>query len=131
MKIPEKVMKVLSDESSVKILSSVSNDGKLHSVAAGSIMAMGEDRLFVAEIFMNTTSKNIQANKNVAILIVKGKESYLINATALERHTEGEYFETMIKPMSEKGIPVKAVWTFEANEIFDQSATPNAGTKLN
>ena len=131
MKIPEKVMKVLSDESSVKILSSVSNDGKLHSVAAGSIMAMGEDRLFVAEIFMNTTSKNIQANKNVAILIVKGTESYLINATALERHTEGEYFETMIKPMSEKGIPVKAVWTFEANEIFDQSATPNAGTKLN
>jgi uncharacterized protein len=130
MKIPEKVMKLLSDESSVKILSSVSNDGKLHSVAAGSIMAMGEDRLFVAEIFMNTTSKNIQANKNVAILIVKGTESYLINATALERFTEGEYFETMIKPMSEKGIPVKAVWTFEANEIFDQSATPNAGTKL-
>jgi len=131
MKIPEKVMEVLSDESSVKILSSVSNDGKLHSVAAGSLMAMGEDRLFVAEIFMNTTSKNIQANKNVAILIVKGTESYLINATALERFTEGEYFETMIKPMSEKGIPVKAVWTFEANEIFDQSATPNAGTKLN
>ena len=124
-------MEVLSDESSVKILSSVSNDGKLHSVAAGSLMAMGEDRLFVAEIFMNTTSKNIQANKNVAILIVKGTESYLINATALERFTEGEYFETMIKPMSEKGIPDKAVWTFEANEIFDQSATPNAGTKLN
>ena len=130
MIIPEKVIKVLSDESSVKVISSVSNDGKLHSVAAGSIMAMGEDRLFVAEIFMNTTSKNIQANKNVAILIVKGMESYLINATALERNTEGEFFETMIKPMSEKGIPVKAVWTFEINEIFDQSATPNAGTKL-
>ena len=66
MKIPEKVMKVLGDESSVKVLSTISNDGKLHSIAAGSIMAMGEDRLFVAEIMMNTTSKNIQANKNVA-----------------------------------------------------------------
>ncbi len=130
MKIPEKVMKVLGDESSVKVLSTISNDGKLHSVAAGSIMAMGEDRLFVAEIFMNTTSQNIQANKNVAILIVKGKESYLINATALKRNTEGEFFEKMTKPMSEKGFTVKAVWTFELNEVFDQSATPNAGTKL-
>jgi hypothetical protein len=130
MKIPEKVMNVLSDEGSVKILSTISGDGKLHSVAAGSIMAMGEDRLFAAEIFMNTTSKNIQTNKNVAILIVKGMESYLINATALERETEGEFFEKMTKPMSEKGIPVKAVWTFELNEIFDQSANPNAGTRL-
>ncbi len=71
MKIPEKVMKVLGDESSVKVLSTISNDGKLHSVAAGSIMAM-----------------------------------------------------------SKKGFTVKAVWTFELNEVFDQSATPNAGTKL-
>jgi hypothetical protein len=54
----------------------------------------------------------------------------LINATALERNTEGEFFEKMTKPMSEKGIPVKAVWTFELNEVFDQSATPNAGKKL-
>ncbi len=131
MKIAEKVMNLLSDEGSVKVLSTVSDNGQLHSVAAGSLMAMGEDRLFVAEIFMNTTSKNIQANKNVAVLITKGMESYLINATALEKYTEGEFFETMSKPMRDKGIPVKAVWTFEATNVFDQSPTPNAGHPIN
>lgn len=130
MKIAEKVMSLLSDESSVKVISSISSDGKLHSIAAGSVMPMGEDKLVAAEIFMNTTSKNIQANKNVAVLVVKGMESYLINVTAIERYTDGEVFEMMSKPMSEKGIPVKAVWTFEVNDIFDQSASPNAGKKL-
>ena len=130
MKIPEQVMNVLADEKSVKTISTISKDGVLHSVVAGSIMAMGDDRLFVAEIFLNTTSQNMQANKNVAFLIVNGMESYLINAVAIERSTQGEFYDTMAKPMLEKGMPVKAVWTFEVTAVFDQSPSPNAGTKL-
>ena len=130
MRIPEKVMNVLSDEGTVKVLTSISADGTLHSVVAGSIMAMGEDELFVAEIFLNTTSSNIQANGKAAVLVVKGAESYLLNATAIERYTDGEFFETMSKPMVEKGMPVKAVWTFAVDEISDQSPSPNAGAKL-
>jgi hypothetical protein len=130
MKIAEKVMNLLADENSVKTISTISSEGKLHSVTAGSIMAMGEDRLFVAEIFMKTTSQNIQDNANVAVLVVKGMESYLINATAIERSTQGEFFDKMTKSMRDKGIPVKAVWTFDVNDVYDQSASPNAGTKL-
>ncbi|NLY81242.1 MAG: hypothetical protein GX078_00495 [Clostridiales bacterium] len=130
MKTPEKVMDLLKDEDAVKTISTISEDGKLHSVVAGSIMALNEDSMFVAEIFMNTTSENIQANNKAAFLIVKGMESYLINVTAQERYTEGAFYDTMSAPMKEKGLPVKAVWTFKTDEIFDQSASPNAGKKL-
>lgn len=130
MKTPEKVMDLLKDEDAVKTISTISEDGKLHSVAAGSIMALNEDSMFVAEIFMNTTSENIQANNKAAFLIVKGMESYLINVTAQERYTQGAFYDTMSEPMKEKGLPVKAVWTFKIDEIFDQSASPNAGKKI-
>ena len=130
MKIAEKVMNLLADENSVKTISTISNEGKLHSVTAGSLMAMGDDRLFVAEIFMKTTSQNIMTNANVAVLVVNGMESYLINATAIERYTHGDFFDKMTKAMRDKGIPVKAVWTFDVNEVYDQSASPNAGTRL-
>jgi hypothetical protein len=93
-------------------------------------MALGEDKLSVMEIFMNTTSDNLQANKDMAVLVVKGMESYLINATVIERITEGKLFGAYAKVMSEKGLPIKAVWTFDVDEMFDQSASPNAGSRI-
>ncbi|MBK5252913.1 MAG: hypothetical protein JJE03_00325 [Peptostreptococcaceae bacterium] len=130
MKTPEKVMDLLKEEGAVKIITTISKEGKLHSVVAGSIMALDEKSMFVAEIFMNTTSENLQSNNKAAFLIAKGAESYLINATAKERHIEGAFYDTMSGPMKAKGLPVKAVWTFDIDEIFDQSASPNAGKKL-
>jgi hypothetical protein len=130
MKIAEKVLNLLRDESAVKVVTSISGEGKLHSVVAGSVMALGEDKLSVMEIFMNTTSDNLQANKDMAVLVVKGMESYLINATVIERITEGKLFGAYAKVMSEKGLPIKAVWTFDVDEMFDQSASPNAGSRI-
>lgn len=130
MRIAEKILNLLKDKEAVKVVSSVSADGKLHSIAAGSVMALGEDQLGVIEIFMNTTSENIQANKKLAVLIVKGTESYLINATAIARITDGELFEASSKAVSEMGLKAKAVWTMAVDEMFDQSASPNAGTRI-
>lgn len=130
MKLTEKVASLIGDESSVKILSSISEDGKLHSIVVGTMMHIEADKLCAFEVFMDTTSKNIQANKDVAILVVKGMESYLVNATATERYTEGKLYDVFSESLIKKGLPIKALWVFEANEVFDQGASPNAGTKI-
>jgi|LGVF01.2.fsa_nt_gb hypothetical protein len=130
MKLPEKVLNLLKDQGTVKVLTTVSNEGILHSIVVGSIMPITEKEIVALEIFMGTTSENIKHNKNVAILAVKGIESYLINATAKRHLTEGEFFDAAAKTAKEKGMPVKGLWTFEINTVSDQSASPNAGKKI-
>lgn len=130
MKMPEKVMHLLNDKEAQKILTTVSNEGIPHSIVAGSIMAMDADTICVAEIFMKKTNENISENKNIAVLTVKGKESYLINATAEERLTKGDLFNNVSEQLKKIGLPVKALWRFKPLAVFDQGAGPNAGTKI-
>ena len=66
-------------------------DGIPHSIAVGSMTAPDSETLCVAEIFMKSTKNNLAANENVAVLTVKGSESYLINATVIKRQVEGDY----------------------------------------
>jgi hypothetical protein len=62
---------LIGDESSVKILSSISEAGKLHSIVVGTMMHMEADKLCAFEVFVYTTSKSIQTNRDVTILVVK------------------------------------------------------------
>lgn len=130
MKNLEKVSQLFQDAESVKVISSVSKTGQVHSIAAGSIMAIDDNTMAVAEIFMNVTSSNLKDNQKVALLGVKGMESYLVNATVEKRHTDGQLFDTIVEKFAAMNIPVKALWTFTIDEIYDQSASPNAGTRL-
>jgi len=130
MSIPENVKELIKDEKTIKVLTTVSKGGQPHAVTAGSLMLINNNELFVAEIFMNKTSNNMQENDKVAVLLVNGMESYILEAKAIKRYSEGDYFDVMTKPLCEKGLPVKAIWTFEVTSVYDQSATPNAGKKL-
>lgn len=130
MKIPEKVMNLLNDQSASKVLTTIAADGVPHSIVVGSTMAPNDETICAAEILMKKTSENLQANKNVAVLTVKGKESYLVNAKVVERQTEGDLFAKVAQEMKKAGMPMKALWIFQPTAVYDQSAGPNAGTQI-
>lgn len=130
MKISEKVMNLLNDQSASKILTTVSSEGIPHSIVVGSMMAPNAETICAAEILMKKTAKNLEMNKNIAVLTVKGKESYLVNARVVERQTEGELFDTVLEQMKKAGMPMRALWIFEPTAIYDQSAGPTAGTQI-
>lgn len=130
MNIPEQAVKLLNDPDASKVLTTISDDGVLHSIVVGSIMAPDEKTVCAAEVLMKTTAKNLETNKNIAVLTVKGMESYLVNATVVERQTEGPLFDKVAEQMKKAGLPMKALWIFEPTAVYDQSAGPNAGTKL-
>lgn len=131
MKLTEQVSNLFGDESAIKVLSTVSGEGVPHSITVGSLMPISDEQICAFEIFMNKSAENMAANDQVAILVVKDKESYLVNATVAEKLTEGEMYEAFTDNVIAKGIPVKGLWIFNVNEVYDQSATPNAGTRLN
>ena len=130
MNIPEKVLNLLNDQAASKVLTTVAADGIPHSIVVGSIMAPNAETLCAAEMLMKKTAENLKTNKDVAVLAVKGMESYLVNATVVERQTEGELFARISEQMQKSGLPMKALWIFQPNAIFDQSAGPNAGTQI-
>lgn len=130
MKNLEAVSQLFQDPASVKVITTVSKEGEPHTIVAGSIMVVDENTMAVAEVFMNTTSANLADNQKVALLAVKGMESFLVNATVEKRHTDGGLFDTISGQFAAMNMVVKAVWTFAVDKIYDESAGPNGGKQL-
>ena len=130
MKMPENVMKLLNDKEASKVLTTVDSNGIPHSIVVGSMMAPAEDMLCAAEVLMKKTAENLKTNKNIAILAVKGMESYSVNGTVIQRQVSGDLFETVAEELKKVGLPTQAVWTFKPTAIFNQSAGPDAGKKI-
>ncbi len=84
----------------------------------------------VAEVFMNNTSENLEANNKVALLAVKGMESYLVNGTVEKRHTDGDLYNSVAENFAKMNMQIKAVWTFAVDKIYDESAGPNGGKQF-
>ncbi len=130
MKNLENVSKLFMDKESTKIISTVAEDGEVHSIVAGSIIVVDDDTMAVAEVFMNTTSANLRANSKVALLAIKGMESYLVSATVQNRFTDGELFDKFSKMFESMKFKPKAVWTFSVDKIYDEGAGANSGKQL-
>ena len=130
MKIPEKVLNLLNDPSASKVLTTISVEGIPHSIVVGSIMAPNDETICAAEVLMKRTAENLKTNKNIAVLTVKGKESYLVNAMVTERQTEGDLFNKVSDQMKKAGMPMSALWIFNPTAVYDQSAGPTAGTQI-
>ncbi|MFI3327311.1 MAG: pyridoxamine 5'-phosphate oxidase family protein [Clostridia bacterium] len=130
MKNLENVSKLFQDQESTKVISTVSKDGELHSIVAGSIMVLDNDTMAVAEVFMNTTRANLTENDKASLLAVKAMESYLVNATVQKRHTDGALFDAIAENFAKMNMQIKAVWTFTVDKIYDESAGPNGGKQI-
>ncbi len=130
MKNLENVSKLFQDQESTKVVSTVSDAGEIHSIVAGSVFVVDDNTLAVAEVFMNTTSKNLSENSKVAILAAKGMESYLVTGTVQKRHTEGMFYDAVMERFAALKMPIKAIWTFNVEKIYDESAGPNGGKQI-
>jgi len=128
--LPENVMAAFNDPKSVKVLTSVDADGQPHSIVCGSIRAVAPDTLIVGEILMRSTSANLGKNVKAAILVLVDKTSYVVNVKVVQRVTEGPMLDGMNQALAAMGLKASAVWVFSPTAVFDQSASPNAGTKL-
>lgn len=130
MNMPEQVVNLLNDQEATRVLTTVSKEGIPHTVVIGSTMAPEANLICAAEVLMQTTSKNLQENKNVTVLAVKGMESYQVVARAKDHQTEGPLFDAAKAELEKLGLPCRGLWLFEPVEAFDQGAGPNAGKKL-
>jgi len=128
--IPNEVLELLRAQTTTKILVTASKDAKPHAIVAGSIVAPAADTMVVGEILMKVSAKNLKENPKATFLVVSGKTSFGIECTAKARLDSGPELETMNKNLAAIGLKAMAVWVFRVDAVFDQGASPKAGTKL-
>jgi hypothetical protein len=132
--IPEAVMKILNDPTSVRVIATKSDKGDVHIIQAGSIKAPAPDTLIIGAILMKRTGKNLEGMKAkgemVSILAGSKLESYEIRAKVKDHVTSGPIFDGMNAELSKMGMKASGVWVFDVKEVWNQSANYQAGTKM-
>ncbi|QLH75758.1 MAG: pyridoxamine 5'-phosphate oxidase family protein [Methanomassiliicoccales archaeon] len=132
--MPKEVVEMFNNPQAVKVLTTISADGTLHSVRVGSLIAPAPNLIAVGAILMKTSSKNMehmkQKNQQVALLVGAEMKSYLVQAKIKEVHKSGPLFDKMNENLKAIGLQASAVWTFEPTGVWNQSANYEAGKKI-
>lgn len=124
------LMDMLKRPETHKVLSTVSPEGKPHSVICGSLIVTDPCTIMVGQVYMHQTSVNITANRDVEFLVWLGAQAYSIQATLKSILTEGPEMEKMEQLLGKMNMKPLSVFVFTVNSAYDEGITPKAGTRV-
>jgi len=134
VKIPDEVVEAINNQKNPKILATVGPDGAPHAIQAGSIGAPSNELMIVGAILMKRTGKNLEAmkkdGKTASFLVLDGPKSYEVRCTVGDYVTSGPMFDAMSEKLKQRGMTLQGVWTFTPVEVWNESASMEAGTKM-
>ncbi|MEM2944181.1 MAG: hypothetical protein QXN93_06505 [Methanomassiliicoccales archaeon] len=134
IKIPDEIMKIINDPGTAKILGTKDAEGNVHIVHVGSLVAPSQDSLAVGAVLMQKTSKNLgemkAKNELASMLLVSGMKSFEIKARVKDYQTSGPLVDAMNKNLARLNLKARGVWVFEPVEIWNQSASMEAGKRI-
>ncbi len=130
VQLPEPVVRMVRHPDTKKVMATVSPDGKPHMIVCGSLMVTEPDTIVVGEVFMHRAGEYLSGNPATEFMVWQGRDAYSIKAVAKERLESGPVFDRMAQQLEKMNMALSAVWIFEALEVWDESATDKAGTKV-
>ena len=128
--MPEPVIRMIKHPDTRKVMATVSPDGEPHMIVCGSLIVTEPDTIIVGEVFMYRACENLKNNPNVEVMVWQGREAYSIKAVAKSRVDTGPIFDKMAQQLDKMNMTLVAIWVFEAKEVWDESASKNAGSKV-
>jgi hypothetical protein len=132
--LPDEVMKAINDPKSARVLGTKSEEGNVHLVQLGSLKAASPEMIIAGAILMKHTSKNLENAKAdsslISILVTVEMKSYEVRARVKDFVTHGPVFDQMNAALKPMGMQARGVWIFEPAEVWNQSATYDAGKKM-
>lgn len=112
----------------------VRSDGSPHAISVGSLISPDAGTIAFGTILMKETSKNLeQMKKNsslVSVLVTSGMTSYQIRGKVKEQIKSGPLLDKMNEELKKIKLKATAVWTLEIAEVWNQSASMEAGKKM-
>jgi len=132
--LPVEVIKILNDPKSTKVLGTKTPEGNIHIIHVGSLMAPKPDMITLGAILMKRTSNNLENMRRkgelASVLVVKEMVSYEIRAEVKDYQTSGEILDRVNAELKRLGLSARGVWILEPKEVWDQSASYEAGKRI-
>jgi hypothetical protein len=133
-KLPEKVMDLLNHPDSTKVVATKTPKGDVHAIIVGSVRSPDPETIIFGTLIMHKTSENLREmcrkGELASVLVVKGMISYEVRAKVREQRVEGKELEKMNAQLEPMGLKMTSVWYLEPVEVYDQSASYQAGTRM-
>lgn len=132
--LPEEVVAALNTPTAAKVLATVRPDGSAHTISVGSIIAPSPEIIAFGAILMKETGKNLETMKkngqSVSVLVTKETASYQVRGKVKDYVTSGPLFDKMNENLKAIGLQAAGVWTVEPTDVWNQSASYEAGKKI-
>ena len=143
MKLPENVTKLFKNPAALRTLTTIGEDGNLHSAPLTIVPTQNGDKLVFAQGTAEKTPSNMHYMKEKGIegvVVIQfaqyvsrtHMEGYSINVKIHQRITDGPLFEEY-KEIIQKQYPItpKAIWELIPSKYKDHSLGPNRGKCYN
>ncbi|MDI9644352.1 MAG: hypothetical protein QFX35_03930 [Candidatus Verstraetearchaeota archaeon] len=134
VQLPANVMAVLNDPKATKVIGTKTPEGHVHIIPVGSLMAPNPTTIVAGAVLMKRTSSNLEKMKSskefASVLAVKEMTSYEIKVEVKEFQTSGEILDRMNVELKKMGLSARGVWILEPKEVWNQSASYEAGKKI-
>ncbi len=128
--IPANVLEKMNAQGTVKVFVTADKEGQPHAIVAGTIMSPAPDKMVIGEVLMKKSKANLEANPKASFMISAGMEAYEIDVANPVRIADGPALDEMNKALEAIHLKAAALWMFDVVAVYDQGASPNAGTKL-
>lgn len=132
--LPDEVFTAINDPKAGKVLATIRPDGNAHVISVGSIIAPSPNMIAFGAVLMKETGKNLESMKKssrmVSILVTSGMKSYQVRGAIKDYITSGPLYDKMNEELKKLGLKANGVWTIEPAEVWNQSASYEAGKKM-
>ncbi len=132
--IPKQVMEVINHRDATKIVATKTPKGEVHAIIVGSVSAPNPNTIVFGTLIMHKTSENLREmcrkGELASVLVVKDMTSYEIRAKIIGQRTGDKELDRMNDQLAPMGLKMTSVWYLEPMEVYDQSASYNAGTRM-
>jgi hypothetical protein len=132
--IPKQVMEVINHPDGAKVVATRTPKGEVHAIIVGSLSAPNPSTIVFGTLIMHKTSENLRdmcrKGELASVLVVKGMASFEVRAKIIGQRTEDRELDRMNEQLAPLGLRMTSVWYLEPMEVYDQSASYNAGTRM-
>jgi hypothetical protein len=133
-KLPDNVMELLNHPKSTKVVATKTPQGDVHAIIVGSLSAPDPETIIFGTLIMHKTSLNLREmcrkGELASVLVVNGMISFEVRAKVREQRVEGKELDRMNDLLLPMGLKMTSVWLLEPVEVYDQSASYQAGTRM-
>ncbi len=127
-------MSAINNPKASKVLGTKNEEGDVHMIPVGSIMAPNPNVIAFGQIMMRDAGANLERMKQkgemVSILVIQDLKAYQVRGKVKDAMTSGPLFDRMNEVLKALGFQASTVWTVEPMEVWNQSASYEAGKKM-